>query len=65
MFRNKTQKEIYVSFINNDIYVGVTEPKDILEPSIFMSNVSFELVREFYEDIELLVSIVQDFDENN
>ncbi len=64
-YRLKTGKEIYASFIESDIYIGVTEPKDILEPFIFSSNVSFELVREFYEDIELLVSIVQDFDRHH
>ena len=64
-YREETGKEIYVSFINSDIYIGVTEPKDILEPYIFRSNVSFELVREFFEDIQLLVSIVQDFDQHH
>lgn len=64
-YRDRSDKEIYVSFINKDIYVGVTEPKDILEPFIFSSNVSFELVREFFEDIQLLVSIVQDFDRHD
>lgn len=64
-YREQTGKEIYVSFINNEIYIGVTEPKDILEPYIFSSNVSFELVREFFEDLQLLVSIVQDFDANH
>lgn len=55
-------KEIYLSFINKDIYLGITEPKDILEPFIFSSNVSFELVREFYEDIQMLIDIVKDID---
>ncbi|MEM9820494.1 MAG: DUF3137 domain-containing protein [Bacteroidota bacterium] len=64
-YRDRYDKEIYVSFINKDIYVGVTEPKDILEPFIFSSNVSFDLVREFFEDIQLLISIVQDFDQHD
>ena len=64
-FKEETGKEIYVSFIGSKIYIGVTEPKDILEPFIFSSNVSFELVREFFEDIQMLVSIVQDLDTNH
>jgi len=63
-FRTRTGKEIYVSFIKSDIYIAVTEPKDMLEPYIFQSNVSFELVREFFEDIDLLIGIVEDFDKN-
>ncbi len=63
-YRTETGKEIYLSFINNEIYIAVTEPKDILEPFIFQSNVSFELVRDFFEDIHLLISIVEDIDNN-
>jgi len=61
-YREKIGKEIYLSFVNNDIYVAVTEPKDILEPYILRSNVSFTLVLEFFKDIQLLLGIVQDFD---
>lgn len=61
-YRESIGKEIYLSFIDNEIFLAVTEPKDILEPFIFRSNVSFALVREFFEDIQLLLSIVQDFD---
>ena len=64
-FRERTDKEIYVSFINNKVYVAVTEPKDILEPEIFYSNVSFDLLREFFEELQLLLSILEDLDVNN
>jgi len=60
--RKEVGKEIYISFIDSNIYIAVTEDKDILEPYIFQSNVSFELVREFYEDLLLLFSIIEDFD---
>ena len=30
-YQNRSQKEIYLSFIGKDIFVAVTEPKDILE----------------------------------
>ncbi len=64
-FRINSGKELYFSFIGKDIYIGITEPKDILEPYIFKSNVSFELVREFFEDIHVLISIIEEFDKNN
>ena len=64
-YRTKTEKEIYVSFINNKVYVAVTEPKDILEPEVFRSNVSFELVRDFFEELQLLFSVLEDLDVNN
>ena len=64
-FNINTDKEIFISFIQNEIYIGVTEPKNILEPYLFKSNVSFELVNEFFEDIHLLLSIIHEIDDNN
>lgn len=61
----QTGKEIYMAFIDRNIYAGITEPRDILEPYLFRSNLSFELVREFFEDIHLALSIVEDFDQTH
>ena len=61
-YRRQAAKDIYISFVNRSIFIGITEPKDILEPYIFRSNVSFELVCEFFEEIRLLLSIVAYFD---
>lgn len=61
-YTERAMKDLYVSFNNNNIYLAVREPKDILEPFIFESNVDFELIREFFEDIQILLSIVEDFD---
>jgi hypothetical protein len=59
---DQTGKDIYVSFFDQEIYIAVTEEKDILEPYILRSNLSFELVREFFEDVNLLLQIVEEFD---
>lgn len=64
-YRAETGKEIYMSFLNREIYVAITEPKDIFEPYIFRSNAKFELVREFLEDVLIILSIVQDFDQTH
>jgi hypothetical protein len=61
----ETRKELFISFLDKEIYVAVSEPKDMLEPYIFRSNLSFELVREFFEDINLLLQIVEDFDQTH
>ena len=60
-----TGKELYMSFIDKEIYAAVSEDKDILEPYLFRSNLSFELVREFFEDINLLLRIAEDFDQTH
>lgn len=64
-YKQRTKKEIYMSIIGKEIYIAVTEDKDLLEPFIFQSNVSFDLIREFFEDIQLMIQIVAEFDEKN
>ncbi len=54
--------EIHLSIYQENCYVAITNEKDILEPKIFQSNVSFELVREFYDDIYPALYIVTALD---
>ena len=64
-YYHQTEKDIYFSIIDSDIYIGIAEPKDILEPYIFQSNLSFDLVKEFFEDIQIVLSIVEEFDKTH
>lgn len=64
-YRQQSGKEIFISFIDREIYAAVTEEKDLLEPHLFRSNLSFELVEEFFEDINLLLQIAEDFDKTH
>ena len=60
-----TGKDIYMSFIDRPIFTAITEERDLLEPSIFVSNIHFDLIREFYFDIMLVLKIVEDFDQTH
>jgi hypothetical protein len=64
-YKQREGKEIYMSFIGNDIYIAVTQEKDLLEPALWQSNVSFELIKEYYDDLTLLLSIIIHIDANN
>jgi len=61
-FAAKINKKVYLSFADGHIYIAVWEPKDILEPNIFSSNVSFKLVNEFYEDLYNIMNVMEEFD---
>ncbi len=56
------QKEIYFSIIGDKIYLALTQDKDLMEPSLFANNVSFEVVKEYYDDLRLLLDVVRDVD---
>lgn len=61
-YKVKTGKDIYVSIVSSEIYIAVSHSEDILEPNFFTSNLSFHLVREFFEDLMLIIAIIEDFD---
>lgn len=63
--QSNRQKEIYFSIIGDKIYLALTQDRDLLEPSLFITNVSFEMVKEFYEDLELLLNLVKEVDVMN
>ncbi|MCS7037438.1 MAG: DUF3137 domain-containing protein [Saprospiraceae bacterium] len=56
------QKDIYLSIIEDNVYVALSHPKNLLEPSLFRNTVSFEVVQEFYDDIHLLLEILSELD---
>lgn len=64
-YRERQGREVYISIILDKIYIGVAQSKDLLEPRLFASNMGFEVVREFYEDLQLLLSVVKDVDVMN
>jgi hypothetical protein len=59
----KTGKDIYIAFDDRNVFAGITEPRDLLEPSIFFTNLRFDLIREFYEDVFLILRVVMYFDQ--
>ena len=59
-YQRRTGADLYLSFVGSHLYVAVTEHKDLLEPRLWQSNVSFELVREFYYEIRTLLDILED-----
>jgi len=64
-YKKRSGKKIYVSFIDGYVYIAISETKDILEPKILKSNADYKLIREFFEDLLLIISIVEDFDLNH
>jgi uncharacterized membrane protein YqaE (UPF0057 family) len=56
------QKNIYLSIIEDNVYIALSHPRDLLEPSLFRNTVSFEVVQEFHDDIRLLLEILGELD---
>ncbi|MFH1460160.1 MAG: DUF3137 domain-containing protein [Candidatus Omnitrophota bacterium] len=63
-FKKKTNKDIYLSFIKSNVYVAIPYGKDLFEPQIFKTLNDFNPIKEYYEDLVLAVSIVDDLNLN-
>ncbi|MBI5914768.1 MAG: DUF3137 domain-containing protein [Bacteroidetes bacterium] len=62
---SKERGDMCLSMFGQNCYVAIWNKKDILEPKIFQSNVSFELVREFYNDIYVALYVVTALDRSH
>lgn len=63
-FKNRTKKDVYLSFINNNIFVAISYYKNLFEPKIFSTLINFDLIKEYYEDLMLAIGIVEELNLN-
>ena len=64
-YRETYGKKMYISFCDGYFYLAIRNDRDILEPNIWKSTVSFALIKAFYDDLILITSVVADFDLKN
>ena len=55
-------KEVYASFVDSHFFMAIAEPYQLLDAHIFASNVNFELITAYYEELYVFTSLVEDFD---
>lgn len=63
-FKKKTDRKVYISFVGSKVYVAVSFRKDLFEPKLFRTVLSFEPVKEYFEDLQLATGIVDDLNLN-
>jgi hypothetical protein len=63
-FKKKSGQKIYLSFISSKVYVAISYTKNLFEPKIFSTLMNFELIREYFEDLQLATGIVDDLNLN-
>jgi len=63
-FKEKTGKKIYLSFIGSMVFVAVPYTRNLFEPRLFKTLLDFEPIRQYYEDLQLAVGIVDELNLN-
>jgi hypothetical protein len=63
-FKKKTNRPIYLSFVGSKVFVAVSYTKNLFEPRLFRTILDFELVQEYFEDLQLAIGIIDDLNLN-
>jgi hypothetical protein len=61
-FRKKTNRNIYISFVDDMIYIAIEEAveNNIFDPNLYKSVLRFAPLREYFETLNLMLGIVED-----
>jgi hypothetical protein len=63
-FRKKTGKRIFLSFVGSEVFVAIPYKRGLFEPKVFTKITGFKSVKEYFEDLQLALGIVEDLDLN-
>ena len=63
-FRKKINREIYLSFNNSTMYLGVSFQEKLFEPSLWKTLLDLEPIENYYDIIKTIVELVNELDLN-
>jgi hypothetical protein len=63
-FKKKSNRKIHLSFVGSMVFVAVSYSRNLFEPKIFRTLLDFEPIREYFEDLQLAIGIVDDLNLN-
>ena len=63
-FKKKSNRTIWLSFIHSDVYIAVSYFKNLFEPKVFHTLLDFQPIKEYFEDLQLVIGIVEDLNLN-
>lgn len=63
-FKIKTGGKVHFSFIGGEVNIGISSNKNRFEPKLFSTVLDLEMAREFVEDLQLALGIVDDLNLN-
>ncbi|MDD3276584.1 MAG: DUF3137 domain-containing protein, partial [Kiritimatiellales bacterium] len=63
-FKAKTGTKVYFSFTGDEVNIGISSTKNRFEPKLFSTVLDIEMAREFVDDLQLALGIVDDLNLN-
>ena len=62
--KEKTGKPLYISFLDNTMFVALSQNKDLFEPSMGKTLLNTKPLEEYYTILKLVIGLVEDFNLN-
>ncbi len=63
-FNHKAGRKVYLSFVDGFVYVAIPYRHNLFEPRLFNSMMSFTPLKEYFQDLQLMIGIVEDLNLN-
>ena len=63
-YKKEVKKKIQLSFVHNRMYIAIPYNKGLFEPKLFGDIVDFSNVEEYYNDLKLVLDLVDDLNLN-
>lgn len=63
-FKKKTGRKIHLSFIGSMVFVAASYTRSLFEPRLFRTLLDFGPIRQYFEDLQLAIGIVDDLNLN-
>jgi hypothetical protein len=63
-FRKETKKSIALSFVDSLMYIAIPYNRNLFEPRLFRSILSFKPMGEYFHDLNLALGVIEDMNLN-
>jgi Protein of unknown function (DUF3137) len=63
-FNQKAGRKVYLSFVEGFLYIAIPYGHNLFEPRLFNTMMSFTPLKEYFQDLQLMIGIVEDLNLN-
>ncbi|MGF1591606.1 MAG: DUF3137 domain-containing protein [Pleurocapsa sp.] len=63
-FHQKAGRKVYLSFVDGFVYVAIPYRYPLFEPRLFKTMMSFTPLKEYFQNLQLMIGIVEDLNLN-
>ena len=63
-FKQKTNRNIQLSFVDSNVYLAIPYTKNLFEPNVFQTLLDMTPIQAYFEDLQLATGIVDDLNLN-